>query len=112
VTALLQALGIGSVGQERAAVESAYAALTAAQNAHCGALERVQMARLSFADRSRSIMHLRGAAYNREVRALRADVEIRLTPLEAEAERLGVEREQVRERFYAVRAAWVAAGEP
>ena len=75
-----------AVGRERAAVESAYAALTEAQRAHCGALERANSYRWRHGERH-------------EVH-------------EAEAERLGVEREQVRERFYAVRAAWVAAGSP
>lgn len=75
-----------AMGREREATAALYAALTSAQRAHCGALERANSYRWRHGERCESF--------------------------EAEAERLGAERSRVRESFYEVRALWVATGSP
>ena len=102
------------MNRAREAAEVAWAAHQRAQDAHCAALDRIGIVRASFGERAASIRQLfgRGLGYNQAAEQLAADVDERLAPLKAEAERLGLLRAEAREALRVARAAWVAAGKP
>ena len=105
---------LGSVDTEweriKGEASAAYAALVAAQRAHCASLDRVGIVRASFGPAAYSISHLHGRDYSEAARMLGAEVDARLAPLLVEVERLGKLRGQAREALAVARAAWVAAG--